>query len=122
MADNMTDIAVKLEETHSLAKSNERRIETLEENIKTLHDTQISLVKIANSVEHMGNAIQEMNDKIDGISGKQDVFSEKITTLENQPAQETKRIVNDVVEKVIWVIAGGAVAYILARLFPTIPW
>lgn len=122
MADNITDLAVRLEETNGLAKSNARRIEALEENIKTLHDTQISLVKIANSVENMGRSISEINDKIDGISGKQDNFSEKIVALENRPAQKTKRLVDDVVEKVTWVIIGGLVTWFLTRLFPTIPW
>jgi methyl-accepting chemotaxis protein len=122
MADNITDLAVRLEETNGLAKSNARRIEALEENIKTLHDTQISLVKIANSVENMGRSISEINDKIDGISGKQDNFSEKIVALENRPAQKTKRLVDDVVEKITWVIIGGLVAWFLTRLFPTIPW
>lgn len=122
MADEMTDIAVRLEKTHSLCLSNEKRIDNLEEEIKTLHETQIALVKIANSVENMGKAIEEINGKIDGISGKQDAFTEKINTLENQPAQKTHKWIGDTAEKISWIIIGGFVVWFLGHLFPNVPW
>lgn len=122
MADNLTDIAVRLEQTHGIAVSNEKRITDLEVEMKALHDTQISLVKIGNSVENMGKSIIELNTKVDNISEKQDKVTEKVTTLENQPAQNTKRRVDDIVEKISWLVVGGLVVWLLSHLFPNVPW
>ena len=122
MSADFTDLAVRLESTHSLCVSNEKRIDDLEVGMKALHETQISLVKIANSVENMGESIIELNRKVDSISEKQDEFSTKVSTLENQPAQKTKKVVDDVVEKVAWVIIGGVVVWFLSHFFPNIPW
>lgn len=119
---DLTDIAVRLEKTHGIAVSNEKRITDLEVEMKALHDTQISLVKIGNSVENMGKSIIELNTKVDNISEKQDKFTEKVTTLENQPAQTTKRRVDDIIEKITWVLIGGIVVWFLSHLMPNIPW
>lgn len=122
MSEELTDIAVRLENTHSLCVNNEKRIDDLEVEMKALHETEISLVKIANSVENMGKSIIELNKKVDTISDKQDKFSEKVTALENQPAQNTKKRIDDIFDKVMWVIVGGLVAWLLGHLFPNIPW
>ncbi len=122
MSEELTDIAVRLENTHSLCVNNEKRIDDLEVEMKALHETEISLVKIANSVENMGKSIIELNKKVDTISDKQDKFSEKVTALENQPAQNTKKRIDDIFDKVMWVIVGGLVAWFLGHLFPNIPW
>ena len=122
MAVDTTELAVRLESTHSLCVANEKRIGDLESDMKSLHDTQISLVKIANSVENMGQSIIELNKKVDGIGEKQDEFTAKVSALENQPAQKTKKIVDDIVEKVAWLIVGGVVVWFLGKLFPSITW
>ena len=123
MADkDLTDIAVKLEETHSRCISNEKRIDDLEVGMKALHETQISLVKIGNSVENMGKSIIELNTKVDNLNEKQDKVTEKVTTLENQPAQNAKRRVDEIFEKVSWIFIGGLVVWFLSHIFPNIPW
>lgn len=122
MAENMTEMAVKLERTHEMCVSNERRIKDLEIDMKSLHDTQISLVKITGAVESMGQSVTDIKTKVDNISEKQDNFAEKLTALENKPAQKTKRVVDDIIEKITWVIIGGLIIWFLAQLFPSIPW
>lgn len=115
-------LAVKLQETQDLSKSNKHRIDKLEGEMKVINETQISLVKIANSVENMGKSMVDMNKKIDNINEKQDGFSEKIVLLENRSAVETKKKVDSVTEKIIWVIVGGLVVGLLSSILPNIPW
>ncbi len=117
-----SELAIKLQETHDLSKSNQHRIDDLEKDMKVINETQISLVKIANSVENMGKSMVDMNHKIDKIDKKQDDFSEKVTLLENKQANETKRKVDAITEKLIWVVIGGIVAGLLSTLLPNIPW
>lgn len=117
-----SDLAVKLQETHDLAKSNQHRIDSVEEELKVLNETQISLVKIANSVENMGKSMVDMNHKIDNINEKQDKFSEKVVILENQSAQDTKKKVDAIVEKIVWVVIGGLVVGLLSAILPNMPW
>lgn len=69
---NYTGLAVKLENVDARSKSNEHRIDSLEDNMKGLQDTQISLIKIANSVENMRKSMVDVNEKVDLISDKQD--------------------------------------------------
>lgn len=117
-----TDLAVKLQETQSLAKSNQHRIDNLEGEMKIVNETQISLVKIANSVENMGKSMIEVNKKVDQVNEKQDALTEKIITLENKPAQETKEKVDKVWEKILLIVVGGLTVGLLSALIPGLPW
>ena len=50
----------------------------------------------------------------------QDALSDKVTTLENKPAQETKKRVDGITEKIIWTVVGGVIVFLLAQAFPGI--
>ena len=115
-----TELAVKLESIGARTKSNEHRIDTLEDNMKGLQDTQISLIKIANSVENMGKSMVDVNEKVDQISEKQDKLNDKVTVLENRPAQETKKRWDSISEKLLWLCVAGVAGYLLAQVFPAI--
>lgn len=117
-----TELAVKIQETQSLAKSNQHRIDNLEGEMKIVNETQISLVKIANSVENMGKSMIEVNKKVDQVNEKQDALTEKIITLENKPAQETKEKVDKAWEKVLLIVVGGLAVGLLSALIPGLPW
>lgn len=113
-----TDLAVKIENVDSRSKSNEHRIDSLESEMKGLQDTQISLIKIASSVENMGKSMIDVNEKIDLISDKQDKLNDKVTTLENRPALETKRRWDAVTDKLLWLLISGIAGFLLARMLP----
>lgn len=115
-----TELAVKVENIDARAKSNEHRIDSLEDSMKGLQDTQISLIKIANSVENMGKSMMDVNEKVDLISDKQDKLNEKVSILENRPAQETKRKWDSLSEKLIWLLIAGVAGFLLAQAFPGI--
>lgn len=115
-----TELAVKLENIDSHSKSNEHRINSLENNMKGLQDTQISLIKIANSVENMGKSMVDVNRKVDQISEKQDKLNDKVTVLENKPAQETKKRWDLISSELLWFFIAGIAGFLLAQIFPAI--
>lgn len=119
---DFTDLAVRLQGVDSRARSNEHRIETLEENMKELQETQISLIKIANSVETIGKSVVTMQRDIKDVKRSQDKLTEKVSDIENQSARELKTRWNTLCDKLLWLAAGGAAIGILNYLFPKIPW
>ena len=117
-----TDLAVHLQEVDSRSKSNEHRIDELESDMKETKNMQITLVKLANGVENMGNQLMDVKQDIQEVKKGQDELSDKVTTLENRPATETKRRFDRIVDKLIWLVIGGLVAGVLYSVIPNIPW
>ena len=117
-----TDLAVHLQEVDSRSKSNEHRIDELESDMKETKNMQITLVKLANGVENMGNQLMDVKQDIQDVKKGQDELSDKVTTLENKPATETKRRFDKIVDKLIWLVIGGLVAGVLYAVLPNMPW
>lgn len=117
-----TNLAVHLQEVDSRSKHNEQRIEELEDDMKTLQETQITLVKLANGIDNMTKQLGGMNDDIKDVKKGQAVLNQKVTELENKPAQSTYKRITNIWDKIIWVVAGGIFAAILSYLIPGIPW
>ena len=115
-----TDLAVRLQEVDSRCKSNEHRLDDHDEAIKEMRDDQKALIKLTNSVENMANSMLDVNKKVDVISDKQDKLNEKVTVLENRPAQETKKRWDSIAEKLIWLFVAGIAGFILAQILPGI--
>ena len=122
MDENYTNLAVHLQEVDSRSKSNEHRIDELESDMKETKNMQITLVKLANGVENMGNQLMDVKQDIQEVKKGQDELSDKVTTLENRPATETKRRFDRIVDKVIWLVIGGLVAGVLYSVLPNMPW
>lgn len=115
-----TDLAVRLQEVDSRCKSNEHRLDDHDEAIKEMRDDQKALIKLTNSVENMANSMLDVNKKVDVISDKQDKLNEKVTVLENRPAQETKKKWDSIAEKLLWLFVAGIAGFILAQVLPGI--
>ena len=115
-----TELAVHVQEIDSRSKSNEHRIDSLEEDMKETKDMQITLVKLANGVENMGNQLMDVKEDIQDVKKGQNELSEKVTTLENKPAQETKRRVDTIYEKILWLFIAGVIGFLFAQLLPGI--
>ena len=141
-----TELAVHMQEVDSRCRSNEHRIDNLEEDMKETKDMQITLVKLANGVENMGNQLMEMREKQDAIYDltssvksiatdmtyiKEDVkevksgqaqLNEKVTILENKPANESKKRIDEIKDKLLWLFIGGIAVGLLSTILPNIPW
>ena len=115
-----TDLAVHVQEIDSRCKSNEHRIDDLENDMKETKDMQITLVKLANGVENMGNQLMDVKEDIQDVKKGQSELSDKVTTLENKPVQESKRRVDTIYEKILWLFIAGVIGFLFAQLLPGI--
>ena len=64
----------------------------------------------------------DVKQDIQDVKKGQDELSDKVTTLENRPATETKRRFDKIVDKLVWLIIGGLVAGVLYAVLPNMPW
>ena len=115
-----TDLAVHLQVIDSRCKSNEHRLDDYDEAIKEMRDDQKTLIKLTNSVENIANSMLDVNKKVDVISEKQDKLNDKVTVLENRPAQETKKRWDSISDKLLWLFIAGVAGYLLAQALPGI--
>ena len=113
-----TDLAVHIQEIDSRCKSNEHRIDDLEGEMKKTNDMQITLVKLANGVENMGNQLIGVKEDIQDVKNGQSELSDKVTTLENRPALETKKRWDSISEKLLWLFIAGVAGFLLAQVLP----
>ena len=118
MDEKYTDLAVHLQEVDSRSKSNEHRIDELEIDMKETKSMQITLVKLANGVENMGNQLMDVKEDIQDVKKGQNELSDKVTTLENRPAQETKKKWDSIYEKLLWLFIAGVAGFLLAQVWP----
>lgn len=115
-----TELAVHVQEIDSRSKSNEHRIDSLEEDMKETKDMQITLVKLANGVENMGNQLMDVKEDIQDVKKGQNELSEKVTTLENKPAQETKKRWDSISMELLKLFVVGVASFLLAQVLPPI--
>lgn len=120
MDEKYTDLAVHLQEVDSRSRSNEHRIDELETGMKETKEMQITLVKLANGVENMGSQLMDVKEDIQDVKKGQTELSEKVTTLENKPAQETKKRWDSIMEKLLWLFVAGVAGFLLAQVLPTV--
>lgn len=115
-----TDLAVHLQEVDSRSRSNEHRIDDLETDMKETKEMQITLVKLANGVENMGNQLVDVKKDIQDVKRGQTELSDKVTTLENKPAQETKKKWDSIYMELIKFVVIGVAGFLLAQILPNI--
>ena len=115
-----TELAVHVQDVDSRCRSNEHRIDSLEEDMKETKDMQITLVKLANGVENMGNQLMDVKEDIQDVKKGQNELSEKVTTLENKPAQETKKRWDSISMELLKLFVVGVVSFLLAQVLPPI--
>lgn len=122
MDEKFTELAVKVERVDARCKSNEHRLEEHDNDIKELREDTKTLIKLTNSVDVIATSIADVNKKVDVIGSKQDRLNDKVTVLENKPLIETKKRVDGIYDKLLWLIIGGIAVGILSQLLPNIPW
>ena len=76
------------------------------------------IVKLANGVENMGNQLMDVKEDIQDVKKGQNELSDKVTTLENRPAQETKKRWDSISEKLLWLFIAGVAGFLLAQVLP----
>jgi hypothetical protein len=63
----------------------------------------------------MKGDITEVKQDIGGVKGK-------VNILENKPANETYKKIDNIKDKVLWILVGGIVTYLLSQILPIVNW
>lgn len=122
MDEKFTDLAVHLQEVDSRSKSNEHRIDAHEKEIHELREKQDAIYEIASSVKSIATDMTYMKEDVKEVKTGQDKLNQKVTELENKPANEAKRRMDKIGDKLLWLLIGGVAAGLLYAILPNIPW
>ena len=122
MEEKYTELVVRLQEVDSRSKSNEHRLDNHEKDIKELRDKQDAIYELTSSVKSIATDINYIKEDVKEVKTGQDKLNEKVTILENKPANETKKRFDDIKDKLIWLLIGGVAVGLLSALIPGIPW
>lgn len=122
MEEKYTELAVRLQEVDSRSRSNEHRLDDHEKEIKELRDKQDAIYELTSSVKSIATDMNYIKEDVKEVKTGQDKLNEKVTILENRPANETKKRFDEVKDKLIWLLIGGLAVGLLSALLPNIPW
>ncbi len=77
---------------------------------------------MTSSVKSIATDMTYIKEDVKEVKSGQEKLNEKVTILENRPANETKKKVDGITDKLLWLFIGGLAVGILATLLPNIPW
>lgn len=120
MDEKYTDLAVHLESVDARCKSNEHRINDHDNDIKELREKQDAIYDLTSSVKSIATDMTHIKEDVKEVKSGQAQLNEKVTILENKPAQEAKKRVDSIyIELLKWFIFGVA-GFLLAQALPNI--
>ena len=122
MSENYTDLAVRVQEVDSRCRSNEHRINAQDEEIRNLREKQDTIYDLTSSVKSIAMDMTYIKEDVKEVKTGQEKLNEKVTVLENRPANETKKKIDGLTEKLAWLLIGGIAAGLLSAVLPQIPW
>ena len=114
-------------ETEQRSKSNSHRIDDIEEDIKEMKEENKAIYRIATSVEVMAEKLGNIEEKVDETKRKvdetakaqratEDRFLQRVAEIENAPAVQTAKNINEIKVKVITAIITFLVTGILGSI------
>ena len=113
MDENYTSMAVHIQEIDSRSRSNEHRLDDHEKEIHKLQEKQDAIYDLASSVKSIAIDMTYIKEDMKEVKTGQDDLNEKVAILENRPANETKKRVDGIIEKLLWLLIGGIAAILL---------
>lgn len=119
---NYTNLAVHIQEVDSRSRSNEHRLDDHDAELRELREKQDAIYDLTSSVKSIATDMTYIKEDVKEVKSGQDKLNEKVTILENRPANETKKRIDGITEKLLWLIIGGVVVGLLATILPNIPW
>jgi septal ring factor EnvC (AmiA/AmiB activator) len=122
MDEKFTDLAVHLQEVDSRSKSNEHRINAHEKELHELRDKQDAIYELTSSVKSIATDMTYIKEDVKEVKTGQDKLNQKVTDLENKPANEAKKRIDNIGDKLLWLFIGGVAASLLCTILPNIPW
>ena len=99
------EMAIELSKIESRAVSNTRRIDKLEKQTEAIQSLATSVEVMVKEQSHQTEAIERIEKNVEKLDGKVEV-------LEHKPGKRWE----SVVEKVIMLVVGAVIAYLLAKI------
>lgn len=122
MDENYTNLAVHLQEVDSRSKSNEIRLNNHDSELKEIREKQDAIYELTSSVKSIATDMNYIKEDVREVKTNQRELSSKVTEIENRPANDVKKRIDGIVEKIIWLVVGGVVAALLTTILPNINW
>lgn len=122
MDENYTKLAVHIQEVDSRSRSNEHRLDDHDAVLRELREKQDAIYDLTSSVKSIATDMTYIKEDVKEVKSGQDKLNEKVTILENRPANETKKRIDGITEKLLWLLIGGVAVGLLATILPNIPW
>ena len=122
MDENYTNLAVHIQEVDSRTRSNEHRLDDHDAELRELREKQDAIYDLTSSVKSIATDMTYIKEDVKEVKSGQDKLNEKVTILENRPANETKKRIDGITEKLLWLLIGGIATGLLATILPNIPW
>lgn len=101
MDENYTNLAVHIQEVDSRSKSNEHRLDDHDQELRELREKQDAIYDLTSSVKSIATDMTYIKEDVKEVKSGQDKLNEKVTILENRPANETKKKIDGITEKII---------------------
>lgn len=109
-----------VQEIKSRCESNTHQINELKERMTKQEERSETLYKMSENIALMAQSFKQMEEDVGEIKESQKDLSQKVSTLENQPAKETVAKMNSVKWSVISAVCGaigmGIFALIIEQL------
>lgn len=122
MDENYTNLAVHIQEVDSRSKTNEHRLGEHDAELRELREKQDAIYDLTSSVKSIATDMTYIKEDVKEVKSGQDKLNEKVTILENRPANETKKRIDGITEKILWLFIGGIAVGLLSMILPNIPW
>jgi hypothetical protein len=122
MDENYTNLAIHIQEVDSRSRSNEHRLDAHDNEIRELREKQDAIYDLTSSVKSIATDMTYIKEDVKEVKSGQDKLNEKVTVLENRPANESKKRTDEIIDKLLWLFIGGIAVWILSSILPTVPW
>ena len=120
MDEKYTDLAVHLESVDARCKSNEHRIDDHDDQIKELREKQDAIYDLTSSVKSIATDMTYIKEDVKEVKSGQAILNDKVTVLENRPANETKKRWDSISDKLLWLFIAGVAGFLLAQMLPSV--
>ena len=108
----------RLTQVECQVKNNSDEIKALDHKVDDLHRIATSVEIIANDMTYIKNDISEVKSGQEELKLNQDDLKNKIIDVENSSAKKKEKMVDGILEKLLWLFVGGIVTGVLAYILP----
>ena len=113
MEEKIQRMALDLKEVDARSRSNTHRLDKLDAKMDTFLELTTSVKMIAQSVQYIQKDVENVQKNVKELDGKMESMQEDITEAQNKPDKETANSMKSLKDKLLWLIVGGVVVYLI---------